>query len=89
MIIKLLIILFVLLIIYIKRNDIKRYLYKEVSNIKDLNDIDNETKTLIDYFSTFSSESLIDKMNNENSSEKEKKAIKKVLNDRQPPTTVF
>lgn len=85
MIIKLLILLFVLIIIYIKRNNLKRFLDMEMSNMNDSNDIDNETKIFVDYFSTFSTESLVEKINDKNFKEKEIKAIKKVLNERQIP----
>lgn len=89
MIIKLLLIVFVLLILYSKRNNIKKYFDKEMSNIKDINDIDKETNALIDHYSSFSTESLIDKTNTDDLNERELKAIKKVLNDKQPPPAIL
>jgi len=76
-------------IIYSKRNSIKKYLDNEILKTKTLNDIDSETKLLIEKYSTFSTNNLIEILNSGNLSGKELKAVNKVLNDRQnPPSTI-
>lgn len=73
------------LVIYIKRDNIKKYLNKEISNIEELNQVDEEVHLFILHYSAFNTEDLIVKINSGNLKEVEIKAIKKVLHDRQIP----
>lgn len=79
----------IVLVIYIKRDNIKKYLNKEISNIEELNQVDGEVHLFIQHYSAFNTEDLIIKMNSENLREVEIKAIKKVLHDRQAPTNTL
>jgi len=81
-----LLILFALIVlIYIKRNDIKRYFDKEKADIKELNDNDDEMEMMIQHYSIFRTTDLIDMMNRGELNEKELIAIKKIIADRQLP----
>lgn len=75
----------IVLIIYIKRDNIKKYLNKEISNIEELNQVDEEVHLFIQHYAAFNTEDLIIKINSGNLKEIEIKAIKKVLHDRQVP----
>ena len=82
MIIYVLIACVVLMVVYIKRNDIRRYFDKEMSEISDLNDIDDEVQYLIEYYSVFKTEDLVEMMNKGNLNEKDLKAVRKIITDR-------
>jgi len=62
----------------------------EIENINELNNKDKEINQLIQYYSDFSSEEIIKKLEVENLNKKKTKAIKIVLNERQsPPPSSF
>lgn len=80
----------ILLIIYFKRDYLLKYMDNEIENINELNNKDKEINQLIQYYSDFSSEELIKKLEVENLNKKKTKAIKIVLNERQsPPPSSF
>lgn len=76
---------FVLLLIFSKRKEIKRFLDEEMSDIKDFNELDKEAKSLIDYYLMFSTEELMNGINSKDLSKKERWAIKRALDKRQSP----
>lgn len=56
-----------------------------MSDFKDFNELDKEAKSLIDYYLTFSTEELMNRINSKDLSEKERWAIKIALDKRQSP----
>lgn len=74
-----------LIIVFLNRKKIKNFLDNEFSNIEGLNATDDETKSLVDYFSSYSTEELMRLMNNETLKENERKAISINLAKRQTP----
>ncbi|HSD14577.1 MAG TPA: hypothetical protein VLB74_08005 [Flavobacterium sp.] len=92
MIFLLILVIVVLVVIYSRRHHLKRYLDKEMMDIEDLNTIDDEVRYLIEYYSVFRTEDLVEMMNKGDLSEKDLKAIRKIINDRQvppPPPDMF
>lgn len=82
----------VLAVIYSRRHHIKHYFDKEMDDIEALNDIDDEVQYLIDYYSIFSTADLVEMMNKGNLNEKDLKAVRKIITDRQippPPPDIF
>lgn len=75
----------ILLIIYFKKDYLLKYMDNEIVNINELNNKDKEVTQLIQYYSDYSSEELIKKLEEENLNEKKTKAIKIILNKRQSP----
>ena len=78
-----LIIVVIVLIIYFFRTKIfKNFINKEIESIRDLNYSDDEIEFLVKKYSDSTSEELLLKQKT-NLTEKEYRAIQKVLNDRQ------